>query len=51
MKQGSPSLYAFKTLRKPVAKGGAGWGFKKALRMTYGDDFGKAVRRIPGRKK
>ena len=47
----SYNLSAFKALRAPKKKGGAGWSFKKALRMTYGDDQGRAAYRPPNRKK
>lgn len=45
-KNKSLQLKTFKGLRS-VHK----WSFMKALRMTYGDDQGKAVRRIPNKKK
>jgi len=44
-KPGTPALTTFIGLRK------IGWDFKKALRMTFGDDQGKAVRREPRRKR
>jgi hypothetical protein len=46
MAKGNLQLETFKGLRK-VHK----WSFLKALRMTYGDDQGRAVKRIPNRKK